>query len=136
MVSSACSESANLEVGEADLTDAFEYLLAEHANIINISYKVDLGPGSRFNDKVIRQLPKKGALLFVPAGNGLVGKDLDDGAICPACLGNPDHGSDDVAKQTVVVGAATRQLRMASYSTSASGRSSCSPPNNRVTVST
>lgn len=115
LVAEACNAKASFDVGEGDLAEAFDYLLA-NADIINISYKINRTQGDRFTDRVRTKLPTKNTLLFLPAGNGDV-NDLDADGACPACLGNGDPRRGGTASErTIVVGAATRHLTRAGFS--------------------
>ena len=115
LVDEACDSQATFGVGDGDMRQGFEYLLSQHADIINISYKLDKPVGDSLTSRIKDVLPQKNVLLFLPAGNNFIG-DLDKKPpVCPACLGNAEHGLT-ATKRTVVVGAATRDLHRASYS--------------------
>jgi subtilase family protein len=115
MLESACAQDASFDVAEAEMVTAFEYLTTR-SDVINISYIVDNDSGRRFASEVKDILPYYDKLLVLAAGNDTPG-DLDDFGNCPPCLGNDssDRGGP-AAKRTLVVGAATRDLRRASYS--------------------
>ena len=110
MLGDTCEPAADLNVDVGELFMAFEYLAAR-SRIINISYKVDDSTGVMLRDQLRPLLPNLTALLVLAAGNQNMNLD-DNGAVCPACLG---HSSDDrggaASKRTIVVGAATRDLR-------------------------
>ena len=115
LVAEACDSQATFGVGDAEIRQGFDYLLAQHADIISISYKVDKALGDTLTPRIKEALPQKNILLFLPAGNLFVG-DLDKKPpVCPACLGNAEHGLT-AAKRTVVVGGATRDLHRATWS--------------------
>lgn len=115
MLESACAQDARFNVAEAELVTAFEYLKTR-TNIINISYIVDNTSGKRFASEIKDILPHHDVLLVLPAGNDTPG-DLDDHGNCPACLGNDStNRGGTAAKRSLVVGAATRDLRRAPFS--------------------
>lgn len=115
LVGEACDSQANFGIGDGDMRKGFDYLMAQHADIINISYRLDKQVGDSLTPRLKEVLPLKGTLLFLPAGNGETG-DLDKKPpVCPACIGNPEHGRD-ASRRAVVVGAATRDLHRPDFS--------------------
>lgn len=110
MLGDACHPAADLNVNVAELFTAFEYL-EKRSPIINISYKVDNATGRQLRDMLRPLVPNLNGLLILAAGNQNVKLD-DNGGVCPACLGHDaDNRGGSAAKRTIVVGAATRDLR-------------------------
>jgi hypothetical protein len=113
MLSNICAPDADYTVKDGELATAFDYLQSR-SKVINISYTVDRGGSPAFVRAMKDTLPYYDRLLVLPAGNDTPG-DLDINLICPACLGNETVDSR-TARRVLVVGAATRQLRRASFS--------------------
>jgi hypothetical protein len=104
---SVCTQDDRLDFREAEMVSAFNYLI-DQSNVISISYQIASDQsGLQFALFVKDRLHD--VLLVLPAGDGLPG-DLDSSRACPPCLGNPEVGGS-AAKYTLVVGAATRDLR-------------------------
>lgn len=113
MLQHACTPDADYSVGDGEMVTAFDYLTTR-SSIINISYTIDSSRVKAFTNTMKATLPYFNRLLVLPAGNDTPG-DLDVSPICPACLGN-DSLDDKVARRTLVVGAATRELKRAAFS--------------------
>ena len=113
MLSNVCGPDAGYTVGDGQMVTAFDYLTTR-ATIINISYTIDSSKMRAFTDAMKNTLPYFNRLLVLPAGNDTPG-DLDSSRVCPMCLGNPSVDSN-VARRTLVVGAATRELKRAEFS--------------------
>jgi hypothetical protein len=117
MFGSVCTDDTNRSIQEAEMVEGFDYLQRhDEVGVINISYTIDQSAGKRFALTVKELIPQRNKLLVVPAGNH-VPQDLDTSGICPACLGHSSVNRGGTAsKRTVVVGAATRDLRRSSFS--------------------
>jgi subtilisin family serine protease len=111
MLPNTCAPDADYTVGPGEMVTAFDYL-STRSNIINISYTIDTGRNTAFTDSMKAMLPYGNRLLVLPAGNDTP-SDLDLNPICPACLGNDNMAT---ALRTLVVGAATRELKRAPFS--------------------
>ena len=110
----ACTPESQSKIGDPEMTDGFTYLI-ERAQIVSLSYIAATSKPDSLISAIKANLGAKHNLLFVPAGNP-PSTNLDDAdATCPPCLANPD-GDWPLKKLLVVVGAATRDLRRASYS--------------------
>jgi hypothetical protein len=116
MLGSVCDPKGSFRVAAGEMWSAFQYLRSR-SRIINMSYRIDdQETGDTFRLKVRDVLPQVDALLFLPAGNDTPG-NLDTSPQCPACLGNDSvDAGGPAAKRTIVVGAATRDLRRALFS--------------------
>ena len=96
--------------------EPIEYLLAEHASIINISYKFALPSEAPSTTRSFGSCPRRVLCYSCLRATVSSGEDLDDGSVCPACLGNPKWG-EDAARQVIVSRRRNPAiLRMASYS--------------------
>jgi len=113
LVQSACDPGAALGFDDAEAIKAFDYLY-RRADVISIS-STSSSSGDGFNQAVRATLGNGGKMLVLPAGNDTPG-DLDADSVCPACLALPENGDLQTANRTLVIGAATRALRRASYS--------------------
>ena len=111
LLDDTCDPAAVTTVNVAELFTAFEYLAKRQSRVISISYKVDDDTGQLLRDRLKPLVPNLDGLLILAAGNQNTKLD-DNGAVCPACLGNSsDERGGAAAKRTIVVGAATRELR-------------------------
>jgi hypothetical protein len=118
MLDNVCADDASFTgtVERGDIELAFDYL-DQRAQIINISYSVRPEEAKFLINTMKQNLTTSNKLLVLPAGNGSAGNLDQTRDFCPACLGNPTHDSTMV-KRTVVVGAASRELRRQSFSNS------------------
>jgi hypothetical protein len=116
MLDNVCAEQADFDgtTGPGDLELAFEYL-ENRSQIINISYSVKPEFATRVRGFMKDNLMSSNKLLVLPAGNDSPGNLDAHSEVCPACLGSPDLDSTMV-KRTVVVGAASRDLRRQGFS--------------------
>jgi len=114
MVPNVCKPEAGFDPGDGTLVSAFEYL-ERRADIINISYMTTSGDSSKhFVAAMKDSLAYSENLLVLPSGNDVPG-DLDQNPFCPPCLGSNDTDKH-TANRTIVVGAATKELKRAGYS--------------------
>lgn len=110
-----CAPDDKAVIGDAEMTNGLTYLL-DRADILNLSYISDSSASDSLVSAIKSNLIFRKHLLFLPAGNQrLLSDDEIDNAPCPQCLVNP-NGDSVIREQTVVVGAATRDLRRANYS--------------------
>jgi hypothetical protein len=114
LVQRACEKGAALSAFPAEVATAFEYLVQADIDIINISYLGESNGGSTIAALIAPRLEHEERLLILPAGNDLPA-NLDEDAVCPACLADADRFGL-AARRTIVVGAAESSLKRASFS--------------------
>lgn len=119
MLGNVCEPTGDFRAtagGEIPL--AYEYFssyrLSTKVQVVNVSYSVPNGPLSRQLFRDMQDIvPHNNRLLVVASGDS--NENLDKSGGCPACLGKEDR-TNRASRHTLVVGAATRDLRRASYS--------------------
>jgi hypothetical protein len=109
-----CEPDAQFEPAPGEIREAFEYLYSK-ADVVNLSYKVADEYRAFFQATVRSSIDGEGRLLIVSAGNDT--GNVFANRVCPACLAHPDIPDNaNVAVRTIVVGAATAELRIAAGS--------------------
>lgn len=110
MLTGLCGPDSPFEIQDGDINKAVRYLFDQRASVVNISYKIPTrGENPSLREAVSGQLNNDTRMLVVAAGNDDA-DDLDDGKLCPACLGTPND-RDFLARRVLVVGAAERTLK-------------------------
>ena len=114
MAKMVCDEGGDDGSGEREAIAAIDYLVKRESSVLNLSFFSEGESGNVVRDRLIALMRYRSLLLVLPAGN-YISNDLDETQDCPACLGNATLHSEH-ARQTLVVGAATRDRRIADYS--------------------
>ncbi len=110
MVTRQCGPESRFEVQGSEINKAIRYLFGQKVDVVNLSYKTAIrGENRDLRDAARAELNNDDRMLVVSAGNDDP-DDLDDGRLCPACLGSPIAG-EYLPKRVLVVGSAERTLR-------------------------
>jgi len=106
-----CSPGSEFEPAPGEINEAFTYLF-DKSDIVNLSYKVADEYRTAFQAAARASIEGEGRLLVVSAGNDT--GNVFQNRVCPACLAHPDVPANaNVAKRTIVVGAASSDLTIA-----------------------
>lgn len=111
IAANVCADAPGAD--ESAAIDAINYIINTNTRILNLSSLVDGESGGAFTLR-LKDLFTYGPplLIVLPTGNNV--GNLDDSQSCPPCLGSIN--SSQTSKRLLVVGAATQDLRVASYS--------------------
>ena len=110
MVTSQCDAANKFLINDSEIIKAIQYLFDKNSDVINLSLKSSIrGDNPNFRGSAASELTNDLRMLVVAAGNDDA-ENLDEGTICPACLGSPSEKYHDASRRVIVVGSAERTL--------------------------
>lgn len=109
MVTEQCGPDSTFKVQDGDINKALRYLFGQKAEVVNLSYKIAIrGSNADLKAAAAAELSGDTRMLVVAAGNDDP-DDLDEGNLCPACLGSPL--AENLSRRVLVIGSAERSLK-------------------------